>query len=90
MRIAIILFATLLVGLIGLSAWLLLQSCGVRIPFTQKYLTVCETDDARRTRTELATMRRANQALETRVGYLEHRLGGVICKADPKHKQVQG
>lgn len=83
MRIAVILLATLLVGLIGLSAWLALQSCGVRIPFTQKYLSVCETDEALRTRADLAGIIHANRALETRIGYLEHRLGGLICKADP-------
>lgn len=83
MRIAVILFATLLVGLIGLSGLLLLQSCGLRIPFTQKYLSVCETDQARDIRTDLASATRANQGLELRISYLERQLGGLICKADP-------
>ncbi len=83
MRIAVILLATLLVGLIGLCAWLLLQSCAVRIPFTQRILSVCETDQDRQTRADLAVVNRANQALSTRVGYLESRLGRLICKGDP-------
>jgi len=54
MRFAVILLATLLVVLIGISAYLLLQSCGVRIPFTGIVLSVCETEDAALIRRELA------------------------------------
>ena len=73
----------MLVGLISWSAWALLQSCGVRIPFTDRYLTVCETDADRHIREDLDMTNHANRALETRIAYLEHRLGGLICKADP-------
>ena len=83
MRIVVILFAILLVGLTGLSAWLLLSSCAVRIPFTDRFLSVCEPDAVRQTRTDLDVTARANQALAVRIGYLERRLGRVICKADP-------
>lgn len=83
MRIAVILLATLLVGLIGLSAWLLLQSCGLRIPFAGTFLSSCETDQTRQTRSDLVQARQDNRTLETRIAYLEHQLGGLICKADP-------
>lgn len=83
MRFAVILLAALLVVLIGVSAYLLLQSCGVRIPFTGFVVTVCETDEAAQVRRDLAAIDRRNHDLELRVLYLEDELGGLICKADP-------
>ncbi len=83
MRFAITLLAFVLVLVTGLSTYLLLQSCGLRLPFTGKIISFCETDADRRLRAELALTDRSNADLAVQVGVLEQRLGGLVCKADP-------
>lgn len=83
MRLAVMFLAGLLVVLIGASAYLLLQSCGLRLPFTQIILSVCETEDDRILRDELAMLDRQNADLTQQINQLERTLGTAQCKADP-------
>lgn len=83
MRFAVTLLALLLIGVIGASAYLLLQSCGLRLPFTDRVLSVCETAEELKTREDLAAALDDSRALEDRIAWLERRLAAVPCKATP-------
>ncbi|AVO37013.2 hypothetical protein [Pukyongiella litopenaei] len=77
------LLALLLIGIVGASAFLLLQSCGLRLPFTDRVLSVCETAEDLKTRDDLAAALDDSRALEDRIAWLERRLATVPCKATP-------
>ncbi len=83
MRLAVIILALLLIGATAVSAYLLLHSCGLKVPFTQKVISFCETDAELRLRDELAAVNQANDELAGQVGAVERDLAGLICKADP-------
>lgn len=83
MRFAVMFLAVLLVALIGASAYLVLQSCGVRLPFTTTVLSVCESDADRAQRDALAAVDLQNNDLTQRIKQLERELGTLQCKADP-------
>ncbi|MCF6231884.1 MAG: hypothetical protein L3J36_02090 [Rhodobacteraceae bacterium] len=83
MRFFVITLALVLIGLIGLSAWLLLRSCAVHLPFTDRLITVCETQEAIQTRSDLRQTDRDNHALSLRIARLQRQLGDVICEAEP-------
>jgi len=55
----------------------------VRLPFTDIMITVCETQEAIQTRTNLRQTDRDNQSLSQRIRRLERELGDVICEAEP-------
>ncbi|SFT66998.1 hypothetical protein [Sedimentitalea nanhaiensis] len=83
MRFALTLLTLLLVAVIGISAALLLRSCGVRLPFSQRIISVCENADLLALRADLAVADRANADLSSQVGALEQQLAGLVCEADP-------
>lgn len=83
MRLAITFLAVALLILVGASAYLLLQSCGLRLPFTDRVISVCETSDEVKLREEVDSTHRSNEDLELQITQLERRLGTLACKADP-------
>ncbi|MFD3189410.1 hypothetical protein ACFMPD_03940 [Sedimentitalea sp. HM32M-2] len=83
MRIFLTLLAALLVVAVGLSAVQLLQSCGLRLPFTQREISFCDAADTLQIRADLRRTDRANADLAAQVGALERALGERVCKADP-------
>lgn len=83
MRLAVTLLAVLLVLATGVSAWLLLQSCGVRLPLTGRMVSFCEPDAARDTRAQLAAVDAETGDLQTRIAGLERDLARLECRADP-------
>lgn len=82
MRLAVTLLAIALVAVIGASVYLLLQSCGLRLPFSGTFISFCETEEKLRVRSDLALADRANEDLAIRIGALERKLGGLVCKAE--------
>lgn len=83
MRLMIAALAVILVLLVGASAYLLLQSCGVRLPVLGTVLSVCETAEEAKLQDELAAADRDNRDLLLRIGALERDLAQLQCKADP-------
>ena len=83
MRIVVTFLAVLLVGLVGASAYLLLQSCGLRLPFTGTVLSACETDADRGLRMQLEQEALRGADLQTRVTALEQTLALRQCRAEP-------
>ncbi|MBK0326931.1 hypothetical protein I5535_06435 [Rhodobacteraceae bacterium F11138] len=83
MRLVLTLLTALLVVAIGLSAALLLRSCGVRLPFTQQVLGFCEDPELSGVRAELSLVDRANTDLNARIRGLEQDLAALTCEADP-------
>lgn len=83
MRGFVILMAVALVLLIGASAFLVLQSCGIRLPFSGRVVSFCEPEAAIRLRSDLVLTDQANDDLAIRVGLLESRIGALQCEADP-------
>lgn len=83
MRFAI-LFPALLLGLaVGASAWLLLQSCGVRLPLTGRVLSYCEPERAHDLRLALEDQELLTQRLRVRISGQEQALAGMQCTAVP-------
>ncbi len=83
MRIVLTLLTLLLVVAVGVSAALLLRSCGLRLPFTQTVIGACEEPALVALRADLALVDQANADLAGQVGALEQRLAGLVCEADP-------
>lgn len=83
MRLAVGLLAVLLVLAVAASAWLLLQSCGLRLPLTGTVLSVCETAEARALRDGLAAEDRVSDDLRARIAILERDLARLECRAEP-------
>lgn len=83
MRAAIIGLAALLVLVVVVSSYLLLQSCGMRIPFSQKYISICETEQAKLRRTRLTVLELDNAGLSMEIRALERQLAGKQCIAEP-------
>ncbi len=83
MRLIITALATVLVLLVGASAYLLLQSCAVRLPVIGTVLSVCETADQQKLEDDLIAIDRANRDLLLRIGGLEQQLAQLQCKAEP-------
>jgi hypothetical protein len=83
MRGFVTLMALALIAVVGVSAVLVLQSCGVRLPFFGTVFSFCEPAAAIRLRADLALVDEANDDLGTQVGVLEARIGALQCKADP-------
>ncbi len=83
MRFVLTLLCLLLVAAIGLSAALLLRSCGVRLPFSQRVVSFCDDPDRLALRADLSRTDRDNADLAARIGALEQRLAGLPCAADP-------
>ncbi|MEY8827760.1 hypothetical protein AB9K34_04990 [Sedimentitalea sp. XS_ASV28] len=83
MRLAVILMAVALVAAIGASTYLLLQSCGLKLPFTDRTISYCDSADRLRARRDLALVDRSNADLAIRVNALERELGLLVCKAEP-------
>ena len=82
MRAAIIGLAALLVLVVVVSSYLLLQSCGMRIPFSQKYISICETEQAKLRRTRLTVLELDNAGLSIEIRALERQLAGKQCIAN--------
>ena len=83
MRGVIAILAILLVVAAGGSAYLLLQSCGVRLPFTGHVLGACPDPAAVSTRRELSGVLDQSRDLESRIAQLERDLALKICEAAP-------
>lgn len=83
MRIFIGALALLLVGAIGASTVLLLQSCGVRVPFTTWALSDCATGDQLALRTDQAAADRRTEDLTGRIAALEQDLALMRCEPPP-------
>ncbi len=81
MRFAVVVLALLLVLVTGASAWLALQSCGLRIPLIGWVLASCEPDARLQTRRERDRIDGQNSDLSRRIAYLQARLGGLACAA---------
>lgn len=82
MRFAVIFLTFALVMVIGASVYLLLQSCGLRLPFAGT-ITFCESETVLKRRADLALVDQANADLTAQIGALEGELGGLVCKAEP-------
>lgn len=83
MRLAVTFLAFALVIMIGASVYLLLQSCGLRLPFTTTIISYCESDTVLKQRRDLALVDQSNVDLMNRISALEGELGGLVCKAEP-------
>lgn len=82
MRLTIGLLALALVLVVAGAAALVLQSCGLRLPFSDRVILTCPPAE---TRAEADARRVAGQArtLETRIAALEQQLAGLECTALP-------
>ncbi|MBT3143072.1 hypothetical protein DS909_18585 [Phaeobacter gallaeciensis] len=83
MRLLISVLVIVLIALVGASANLLLQACGVTFPFTGNRLGKCEQPLAA---SVVLAQSQADQdaiALTQRIQSLEQRLARLQCKADP-------
>lgn len=82
MRFVVMFLAVVLVVLIGALAYLVLQSCGVRVPFTAWAVSVCDTVEDRTQRDMLAAIDLQNSDLAQQIKHLERKLGTLHCKAE--------
>lgn len=83
MRVVITLLAGLLVAATLVSGWLLLRSCGLRLPFTTAVLSFCEPEAMAATRADLARTDGDTRYLSAQIAALESRLARLDCRADP-------
>ncbi|GGH21337.1 hypothetical protein SAMN05444007_102439 [Cribrihabitans marinus] len=83
MRLIIALLAVALIALTGASAALVLQACGVRLPFTGRVISFCEPPGRAAERAALTAADREGAGLVARVTQLESDLALLQCKADP-------
>lgn len=94
MRFAVIPFGLLLVPTVGASAWLALQACGLRVPFSTAVLEWCEAAPDRAVLGQLAREETQTQALRARIAALEKALALTQCLAvapePPAHAQRAG
>ncbi len=81
MRFAVFLFGLLLVLTVGASAWLALQSCGLRLPFATAALDWCEAPPDRTVLRQLARAEAQTQALRARIAAQEKALALKQCQA---------
>lgn len=83
MRFLVAVMAVLLIGVTGASAYLLLQSCGLRLPFSDRVITFCTPDEVLATRAALSDADRQSADLSADVLGLERKLALLQCKAEP-------
>lgn len=82
MRFLVAALMLALVAVVGASAALLLQSCGLRLPFSDRTITFCDPDSRGRTRRDLNRSDVVSADLLARVRQLEHELALYTCRAD--------
>ncbi len=83
MRVLIAALGVLLIALMAYSVHLLLQSCGVRLPFTDRVLSFCVTAEELATQAGLDTADRQGADLVREVRQRERELALLKCHADP-------
>lgn len=82
MRVVVILFGVLVVAATGLSAFLLLNACGLRLPLGLM-VSACPTPQQLETRGALDAADREGRDLALRITYLERELAALQCEAEP-------
>lgn len=82
MRLLIATMVVALIALSGASVALLLESCGVRLPFGGKVISFCG-GDRDGSRADLVAALRQSADLRARIQRLEANLSRVQCAADP-------
>ena len=75
--------AVLLMLVIAYSSYLLLQSCGLRLPFSETVISICEPAESRLRRDRTADLGIETASLVSEVQALERQLAGLQCVAEP-------
>ena len=83
MRFGIGALSVALALIVGVSAYLLVEACGVRLPFSDRVVSFCPRDNVNQTAEEIRTQVADNKALEAEIAALEQDLASQVCEAVP-------
>jgi hypothetical protein len=87
MRFLPIILSIAFLLVVATAASMLLQACGIRVPFTSHIISICDDGRSQRTAARLATLEEERNALRRDVAQIERALAITQCEAARTHRE---
>ena len=83
MRVAVGALAVVLALVAGASVYLLVEACGLRLPFSNRIISLCPRDQVDAEKRAIEVQVAQNRTLEADIAALERDLASQVCEAVP-------